>query len=422
MGRATNVASQEYLLLDYAQRLDRHREGRRGVHVHLSRLKPQNRREHHVRIAVNSIEDFVAAFEGQIFQLGNSDIVFVTRGANLQQLDDTVMRLRYLFSDDPLTLADPDDVGGHGRFATLYNIEGQYKKFLEMAERVFEEERARQKRLQQMAAQTGDHIEDSRRPLKPEQLGRLEDFLERADLSSVLRRQAICAVAEESDPKPIFNEVFISIFDLAKTVLPDVNLGTNRWLFQHLTGVLDRRVLKMLARAEDSTLTSSFSINVNVQTILAPEFLDFDSSLRMGSRGTLVVELQIIDILADYSAYNFAREFVKEKGYRICIDGVQPDLLPMINRDFLGADLIKLSSSAVFDDGGSSDRRAEIEEEVDRLGRGRVILARCDNEAMVRTGQAMGITMFQGRYLDSVLQQLSRVRSAQGASRLHATR
>lgn len=413
MGKNSTVASQEYLLLDYAQRLDRHREGRRGVHVHLSRLKPQNRRDHHIRIAVNSIEDFVAAFEGQIFQLGNADIVFVTRGANLQQLDDTVMRLRYLFSEDPLTLADPDDVGGHGKFATLYNIEGQYKKFLDMAERVFEDERARQKRLAQMAAETGDSIEDSRRPLKPQQLGRLEEFLERADLSSVLRRQAICAVAENSDPKPIFNEVFISIVDLAKTVLPDVNLGANRWLFQHLTAVLDRRVLKMLARAEDSTLTSSFSINVNVQTVLAPEFLEFDASLRMGSRGTLVVELQIIDMLSDFASYNFAREFVKEKGYRICLDGVQADLLPLINRQHMGIDLIKLSSSAVFDDGGSEERRAEIAEQVERIGRGRIILARCDNEAMVRTGQKMGITMFQGRYLDTILQQMSRVRGAQ---------
>ena len=33
-----NLPSQEYLLLDYARRLERHREGRRAVHVHLSRV------------------------------------------------------------------------------------------------------------------------------------------------------------------------------------------------------------------------------------------------------------------------------------------------------------------------------------------------------------------------------------------------
>jgi len=406
-----NRPTQEYLLLDYVQRLEKHRDGRRAVHVHLSRLKPQNRREHHVRIAINSIEDFVSSFEGQIFLLGNNDVIFVTKGATLPQLDEAVMRLKYLFSEDPLTMTDPDDDGGHGRFATLYNVEGQYARFQELCERVFEEERQRQKRLQKMAEQTGDTFEDSRKPLKPQQLGKLEEFLERADLSSVFRRQAVCAVAEKGQPKPIFNELFISIIDLARTVLPEVNLAANRWLFQHLTQTLDRRVLKMLARADDSSLHSSFSINVNVGTLLAPEFLDFDNSLRMGSRGTLVVELQLLDILSDYQAYVFARDFVREKGYRICIDGVSSDLMPFVDRQRLGADLVKLNASQVFDEGGDEERRADIAEQIERCGKGRVILSRCDNEAMIRTGQKMGIAMFQGRFLDSVLQQISRTKN-----------
>jgi EAL domain-containing protein (putative c-di-GMP-specific phosphodiesterase class I) len=411
MVREANRPSQEYLLLDYVQRLEKHREGRRGVHVHLSRLKPQNRREHHIRIAINTIEEFVASFEGQIFLLGNNDIIFVTKGATLPQLDEAVMRLKYLFSEDPLTMTDPDDEAGHGRFATLYNVEGQYSRFQELCERVFEEERQRQKRLQKMAEQTGDTVEDSRKPLSPQQLGKLEEFLERADLSSVFRRQAVCAMAEKGPPKPIFNELFISIIDLARTVLPEVNLAANRWLFQHLTQTLDRRVLKMLARADDSSLHSSFSINVNVGTLLAPEFLDFDNSLRMGSRGTLVVELQFLDILSDYQAYVFARDFVREKGYRICLDGISSDLMPFVDRQRLGADLVKLNASPLFDEGGDEERRQDVAGQVERCGRGRVILARCDNEAMVRTGQQMGITMFQGRFLDSVLQQISRTKN-----------
>lgn len=50
MQRDENIASQAYLLLDYTQRLDRHRDGRRAVHIHLSRLKPQNRREQHIGV------------------------------------------------------------------------------------------------------------------------------------------------------------------------------------------------------------------------------------------------------------------------------------------------------------------------------------------------------------------------------------
>lgn len=411
MAREQAVSNQEYLLLDYAQRLDRHREGRRAVHVHLSRLKPQNRREHHLRIAINTLEDFVSAYEGQIFLLGNADIIFVTRGAKLPQLDEAVMRLRYLFSEDPLTMHDPEEVEGHGRFATFFNIETQYPKFLELCEQVYEEERARQKRLANMAEQTGD-TEDSRRPLNPEQLGKLEELLGRADLTSVFRRQAVCAMSKDSDePKPIFNELYISILDLAKSVLPDVNLAANRWLFQHLTQTLDRRVLKLLAKADDSSLHSSFSVNLNVSTILAPEFLEFDASLRMGGRGTLVIELQIVDIMADFQAFLFARDFAREKGYRICLDGITPELLPFIDRHRMGLDLIKLNSNAVFDQAGPEEKFNRIAEDVDRVGKGRIILARCDNQRMINTGRKMGITMFQGRYLDQMLQQINRIKS-----------
>lgn len=408
----SSLASQEYLLLDYAQRLERHREGRRAVHVHLSRLKPQNRREHHIRIASNTLDDFVTNFEGQIFVLSSNDLIFIVKGASLSQLDEAVMRLKFLFSDDPLTTADIDSVEGHGRFATSYNLEGQYSRFLEVCEKIFEVEQSRQKRLQQMAEQSGEAYEDARRPLKPGQLGRLEELLEGADLTNVLRRQAVCVVHNDSPPKPIFNELFISIYDLADTVLPDVNLVGNRWLFQHLTRTLDRRVLKLLARADDRTLHASFSLNINVATVLSSEFLEFDASLRMGSRGTLVVELQLIDVLADYSSFLFARDFARDKGYRICLDGITPELLQFVDRTAMKVDLVKLSAGPVFDKGGSKEERTHIASEVERLGKGRMILSRCDNQAMIRTGQEMGITMFQGRFLDSVLSQITRVRPA----------
>src|SRR3546814_5887159 len=93
-----------------------------------------------------------------------------------------------------------------------------------------------------------------------------------------MRRQPICAIAPESAPRPIFKELFISIGDLARTVLPDVNLATNRWLFQHLTQTLDRRVLKLLSRADDTDLHAAIRITLNVETMLSPPFLEFDDS------------------------------------------------------------------------------------------------------------------------------------------------
>ena len=76
----------------------------------------------------------------------------------------------------------------------------------------------------------------------------------------------------------MFQELYVSIPDLQQTVLPEYDLGSNKWLFQHLTQTLDTRMLSMLMRNDDSTISSSFSINLNVSTILSPQFLNFDSA------------------------------------------------------------------------------------------------------------------------------------------------
>ncbi|MCW9002571.1 MAG: EAL domain-containing protein, partial [Rhodospirillales bacterium] len=47
------TTGQEGLLLDYIQRLEQHKKGRHAVHIHLSRLKPFNRRDHHIRAATS---------------------------------------------------------------------------------------------------------------------------------------------------------------------------------------------------------------------------------------------------------------------------------------------------------------------------------------------------------------------------------
>lgn len=399
-----NQPNPENLLLDYAKRLERHRKKRRAVHVHLSKLKSQHRRQHHLRIAVNTVEDFVTYYEGQIFLLGSGDIIFVCQGANIEMIDDAIMRLKYLFNEDPL-VGNEGEEEGHGRFADMINLETQYPRFLETCEQLHAHETSRKKRLSQLASQSGENASDERTPLTPEQLGKLEQYLARADLSSVLRRQNICAISRGAEPHPIFNELYISILDLAKTVLPEVNLAANRWLFQHLTQTLDRRVLKMLARADDKTLHSSFSINLNVSTLLSPEFLVFDASLRMGTRGTLVIEMQMIDIMADFSAFLFARDFVGEKGYRICLDGVTSDMLPFIDRQKMGLDLIKLNANSHFEAGAAPRKIKEITSQINDAGKGRIILARCDNETMVKTGLKMGITMFQGHYLDKLMRE-----------------
>src|SRR3546814_7578977 len=100
--RKESAVGQEKLLLDYVRRLDRFREGRRAVYLHLSRLRPYNRRDHPMRIAGTTFDTLIKKFDGGLYRLQNNDLVFIAKGAEIADIDEAVLRLRFLFSEDPL--------------------------------------------------------------------------------------------------------------------------------------------------------------------------------------------------------------------------------------------------------------------------------------------------------------------------------
>ncbi|WP_142850149.1 EAL domain-containing protein [Telmatospirillum sp. J64-1] len=396
------LPAQEHLLLDYLNRLDKHRKDRHAVHIHLSRLMAQNRREHHVRIAANTFDSLVRMLKGQIFVLGNSDLMFVFKEAALDDVEAAIIKLRFLFSDDPMLADDTED--RQGVFATWYALAKDYDKVIELSRRMVAEEE--QRRAQELQKSQGANVARSRPrstdDLTPELLARCEQALVQADLANLLRRQAICAIVGKGAPEPVFNELFISIADLRDTLLPNVNLNSSRWLFQQLTETLDRRVLALLNKHDDRTIAGNVSINLNVATLLSPDFLTFDDNIKAGARGTIVLELQKVDIFADLGAYLFARDFAHERGYRICIDGMNHMTLPFIDRGRLGADLVKV----VWDDDmlqGNQASRERLAEAIERTGPSRVILCRCDTQEAITLGHSLGITLFQGRHVENLL-------------------
>ncbi len=248
-------------------------------------------------------------------------------------------------------------------------------------------------------------------------LGELVNAIAQADLSNMLRRQVVCTVEPGGPPKPLFHETYISIADLAVAVMPRYDLAADRWLFRYLTQTLDRRMLAMLRRGHERVTATAFSLNLNVATVLSPEFLEFDAGLRTGARGSIVIELDKTDIYSDIGAYLFARDFARERGYRICLDGATDLTLPFIDRERLGLDLVKMFWSSDMLEVGRSARADSLRDSIERVGRGRLILARCDSEAAVRFGLGLGIATFQGRFIDRLPSLRAGAEAAAAASR-----
>ncbi len=396
--------SQEELLLEYVRRLENIRRDRRAVLLHLSGLLPFNRREHHLRTAANSFEAMIKRLMAQLFSLGSGDVFVVYKKEVQGEVETAVQKVRFLFGDDPLVTGDDPRTS---RLCTWYNVDAQYQEVVDLARDLVaagrREDERQGERLAREQVIAGE-------PLTPEVLARVEQGLARADLSNHVRRQYACDLAsEEAGPRPVFSELFISIQDLRETLLPGVSLLSDRWLFQHLTETLDRRMLSLLANAETLHVSGDVSFNVNIATLLTPEFTAFDDGLPAKRRGSMILELQKVDVFADLGAYFFAREFVRERGYRLCIDGLTHHTMPLIDRERLGADLVKLVWHPDMVDGGAG-AYARIKGLVERAGPSRVIMCRCDGREAVDFGRSVGISVFQGRHVESLIVEDSRKR------------
>lgn len=403
-----HLASQEKLLLDYMQRLEEHRGAHMAVHLHLSSLKPYNRRDHHIRAAENSFENLIKSLRGQLFMVKNSDMFFFFKAEAQAQTETVVQKVRFLFGDDPLLENEEAD---ENLFSTWYDVGRQYEELLHLIEAMFETEDKRKKETRaRMDTRASLKVRQKEgEPITPEILARVESALERTDLSNLVRRQFICTVDAQMIPEQSFSEMFISIADLRETMVPGINLLANRWLFQHLTESLDKRMLSLLAKNDAMAISGDISFNANVKTLLSRGFQDFDDNIMASRRGSMIIELQKVDIFADLGAYLFAREFVQDKGYRVCLDGLTHKTMAMVDRERLGADLVKLVWHSDMVDGGP-DMHEKVRTVVKRANQSRVILCRVDTREAIDFGHSVGIKMFQGHFVENLIAEDSRRR------------
>ncbi|HEX9646464.1 MAG TPA: hypothetical protein VGB88_03120 [Alphaproteobacteria bacterium] len=365
--------------------------GWQAVHLHLSGLAQRHRREGTVRIALKGLQELVHAHEGRIFVLFNFDIVLLVRGALVSEVQALVDATRALFTDDRLSREAR-------LFSTWYDLSITLGRL---------EREVRRLALDKLRLREGRRSESTRffnlEPLDPGRLYKLQAALATLDISGYVRHQPVCALLPHAMPRRVFEEIYVHIADLQKPLMPNVNLAGNLWLFQHLTRSLDQRVLAMLTRQPEDLKSRPISLNMNIDTILSQSFLAFDDSLKQGLQRRIVIEVQPVDVFADVKAFQLGREFVRRKGYRLCLDGLKPETLPLCGRASLGVDLIKLHWDDSMAGSGSEAAAGDLGRAIREADSKRVILTRCDDQEAVEFGFALGINLFQGRHIDEML-------------------
>ncbi len=397
-GKQALASQQEAALTNYVQRLSKHTAGRQALHLRMSALRPRARRPERLQIAAFAFDPLINGYDGVLFRLKNDDMVVFCKDANKEAIDRALNNLRSLYASDPVIRDAGEDLKG---FCRRFDLEKSYGTVVDFALEA-QESASKIDAFRETAQARGGSSASADRVLDPASLGSIQAAISQADLTNMIRRQQVCAVVAGKPPQPVFTEVFTSMVALREILTPDIDIHGNRWLFQDLTTHLDRRVINFLSHKDDSSLSKAFSINLNVASLASQEFLNFDREMTSDARRTVVIELQLIDILADLDAFLFYRNFLSQRSYRFCLDGLTYQSLPLVNIERLNVDLVKIFWSLEFHESVMRKDR-EIIEAVEAIDPKRVILIHCDDERALETGKALGVSLFQGFLIDDLL-------------------
>jgi EAL domain-containing protein (putative c-di-GMP-specific phosphodiesterase class I) len=210
----------------------------------------------------------------------------------------------------------------------------------------------------------------------------------------------------------VFKEHSISMIELKKRISPEVNLFASPWLFQYLTETLDKRMLAVLSNRDFAKLPFAISLNLNVSTVLSRDFQKFHQAVGKYT-SKVVVEMQVLDIFADMNTYGYARDTLQERGYRVVVDGLNPLALQFLDPGLLKSDFVKINWDSAYEGEVEAERLQDMRAVIASTGKEGVILARVDTEEAVKWGLNLGITRFQGFFVDDLMEKIASVKEQQ---------
>ncbi len=370
----------EYPFLNMLNGLSGSTKGVVVLYLKLSALSPVNKMPQKIKAFSEQIRDD-ALKTGQIaaFILSNQDAAFVMKNQPADKAEDIIRRVRLTFQGDRALYDSKIDL------AHIYRLESDFAAIKAVAE----QREAEHKRSEKSAAPAKTV------PLAPEHLDAILRNIQGFNILRLIRRQEAIQLGAGGF-SGLFLEYFTSTDDLKKAIAPDVNVLSNRWLFQYLSETLDKRMLGISGELFAHT-PKKLSLNLNISTLFTPMFEDFLA--QMPDHLKMVVEVRLMDAIRNTRSFMTARDLLHETGNEILIDGLTPDAFDFINMNLFEPDFVKLNWPFK---GLNAQIEASLKRMIETFPADKVILMRVENEDTLKWGLSHGIDKFQGYFIDSL--------------------
>lgn len=360
--------------------------GRLALVLHLSHLATP--RAHHRRIARAILDDAVQRLQGELFALRNRDLVLILPPVlGVEVLSSQLARLFRIDQPTASALLSAWPAGGDEMLAYATA------------------------RLQDPPA--AERVEPIGRPAAVDETlaligtARLTDLTQRqvgvaisgeAGSDEAVSGKAVSDKAGMPRLRPAYTEIMVALSVLRSRLAAVGQAEADPYLFRHLAGQLDGRMLLAVEKAvrEGGAPPLPVHLNLTIGGVLSPGFERLAAGLATAG-GSLAVELPLLEACGDPAGFARARDCLRAANVALVLDGVSHQALAITNLASLEPDWIKLDWSE-----GMAGHAPTLDG-LARLGVHRVVLARVETAAAVAWGMRHGIPVFQGRHIDGLL-------------------
>ena len=326
----------------------------------------------------------------EIFLMRNADIVFIGKGVNEAILTEVGAAVEKMYLQAPTSGGDKKEKKEPVVFFTIYDLDRDLPTVMEWTEEM----------AGLSKAQIGGDVQ-KKEDIDAASLSELKENLQKIDISSILFNQPAYEI-EAAPPKVVFQEMYISMRMLEEVLCPGLSLTSKRWLFNDLTEDLDAVVLRFLADPIGVHKVKCMSINVNLSTLASEKFATFDAEISSSRRSGIILEINKTDMFENMRLFNELTPYLRERGYRILLDGLSFLNLAAIDFRGVNCDFVKLMWSPQVSS-LDEDTAKNIADKLRAKERHKFILAHCDSAESMRFARTMGFSMAQGRLIDHMV-------------------
>ena len=395
------IQDSEIKLLEYLKQIEGSFKNHYAVFFHLSKLLDKNRSDFQIKIGINVISDFFKKCAGSLFLLRNHDLVVIIENGNHDMVKKIIYQLRYLFIDDELAFKNPEQENPD--FSDLYILKNDWNDFVRVCR-----EKIDQNHLQNLSKISNSNIPLANtnpsldRLVKAYNFSKIENDLQKVDLTRLIRKQNISILMQDKNVKPIFTELYVNILHLRDHLQYSHSFLDNKLLFRYFTESVDNKLLSFIKNDINKYITSATNLNLSIETILSEDFLEFHKMIKSMKNIQMVIDFDLSDVFLDLNSFYYANQFLKELGYKTCLDGIDNYSFIHIDRRGLDFDLIKLNWDP---DAASAVDFTKMKDVIQKCNPNRVILTNCTDDESLQYGYNLGLFLFQGWWLEKMNQQ-----------------